>query len=89
MGHPQVRESVPLMTQHGGIPAPFQGDREGQKLATTKSDGMWNFHHASGTNFSPPSPEGMAGAEKWRKARGAKKFESVNQVVIRVHPGSH
>jgi hypothetical protein len=28
------------MTQNGGIPAQFQGDREGQKPATTKSDGM-------------------------------------------------
>jgi hypothetical protein len=46
MGHPQVRESVQLMTHHGGIPAHFQGDREGQKPATTKSGGMWKiqFH---------------------------------------------
>jgi hypothetical protein len=43
MGHPQVRESVPLMTHNGGIPAPLQGDREGQKPATTKFDGMCDF----------------------------------------------
>jgi hypothetical protein len=43
MGHPQVRESVPLMTHNGGIPAQLQGHREGQKPATTKFDGMWNF----------------------------------------------
>jgi hypothetical protein len=43
MGHPQVRESVQLMTQNGGIPAQLQGDREGQKPATTKSGGMWKF----------------------------------------------
>src|SRR5262245_25230198 len=43
MGHPQVRESVPLMTQNGGIPAQLQGDREGRKPATTKFDGMWDF----------------------------------------------
>src|SRR5215831_4964381 len=30
-------------TLNGGIPAQFQGDREGQKPATTKSDGMWEF----------------------------------------------
>src|SRR4029434_64645 len=29
MGHPQGRWSVLLMTQHGGIPAQFQGDHEG------------------------------------------------------------
>jgi hypothetical protein len=43
MGHPQVSWSVQLMTQHGGIPAQLQGDREGQRPATTKSDGMWHF----------------------------------------------
>jgi hypothetical protein len=43
MGHPQVKWSVQLMTQNGGIPAQFQGDREGQKPVTTKSDGMWKF----------------------------------------------
>jgi hypothetical protein len=43
MGHPQVRESVQLMTHNGGMPAQLQGDREGQKPATTKSDGMWIF----------------------------------------------
>ena len=31
------------MTQNGGIPAQFQGDREGQKPTTTKSDGMWTI----------------------------------------------
>jgi hypothetical protein len=41
MGHPQVRWSVQLMTQHGGIPAQLQGDREGQRSLTTKFDGMW------------------------------------------------
>src|SRR6266446_3731608 len=29
MGHPQVRWSVWLMTQHGGMPAQLQGDGEG------------------------------------------------------------
>jgi hypothetical protein len=29
MGHPQVRWSTPVMTQDGGMPAQFQGDREG------------------------------------------------------------
>jgi hypothetical protein len=29
MGHLQVRWSVPVMTQDGGMPAQFQGDREG------------------------------------------------------------
>jgi hypothetical protein len=43
MDHPQVRESVQLMTQHGGTPAQLQGDREGKKPATTKFDGMWQF----------------------------------------------
>src|SRR2546427_11284422 len=43
MGHPQVRWSVQLMTQNGGIPAQFQGDREGQRSLTTKSDGMWHL----------------------------------------------
>jgi hypothetical protein len=32
MGHPQVKWSVQLMTHNGGIPAPFQGDREGRGL---------------------------------------------------------
>ena len=40
IGHPQVRWSVQLMTQHGGIPAQFQGDCEGQRSLTTKSDGI-------------------------------------------------
>jgi hypothetical protein len=40
MGHPQVRWSGQLMTQNGVIPAQFQGDREGRRPATTKSDGM-------------------------------------------------
>ena len=31
MGHPQVRWSVLLMTQHGGRPAQLQGDSEGVK----------------------------------------------------------
>src|SRR6266436_6006462 len=31
MGHPQVRWSVLLMTQHGGTPAQLQGDGEGVK----------------------------------------------------------
>src|SRR5215813_6545519 len=43
MGHPQVRWSLQLMTQNGGIPAQFQGNREGQRSLTTKSDGMWIF----------------------------------------------
>src|SRR4029434_3257940 len=29
MGHPQVRWSVWLMTQHGGMPAQLQGEGEG------------------------------------------------------------
>ena len=29
MGHPQVIWSTPVMTQDGGMPAQFQGDREG------------------------------------------------------------
>src|SRR5262249_21912996 len=29
--------------QNGGIPAQFQGNREGQRSLTTKSDGMWSF----------------------------------------------
>ena len=29
MGHPQVRGSVWLMTQHGGMPAQWQGDGDG------------------------------------------------------------
>jgi cold shock protein len=47
MGHPQVKWSVQLMTQTGGIPAQFQGDREGYRPATTKSGGMWFFLCAS------------------------------------------
>jgi hypothetical protein len=31
MGHPQVRWSVLLMTQDGGMPAHVQGDGEGVK----------------------------------------------------------
>ena len=31
------------MTQNGGIPTQLQGDREGQRPTTTKSDGMWPF----------------------------------------------
>jgi hypothetical protein len=41
MGHPQGRWSVLLMIQHGGIPAQFQGDCEGQRSLTTKLGGMW------------------------------------------------
>src|SRR5262249_53146930 len=40
MGPPQVRWSVLLMTQHGEIPAQFQGDCEGQRSLTTKLGGM-------------------------------------------------
>src|SRR5215831_8141414 len=43
MGHPQVRWSGQLMTQHGEIPAQFQGDREGQRSLTTKFGGMWKM----------------------------------------------
>src|SRR5438309_7314019 len=43
MGHPQVRWSVQLMTQHGGVPAQFQGDRDGQRSLTTKFGGMWEI----------------------------------------------
>src|SRR5215472_15635999 len=45
MGHPQVKWSLQLMTQNGGIPAQFQGNREGQRSLTTKSDGMGNVQH--------------------------------------------
>jgi hypothetical protein len=47
MGHPQVRGSVQLMTQNGGIPAQLQGDREGQRSLTTKFDGMWEKANAT------------------------------------------
>jgi len=29
MGHPQIKWSVLLMTQHGGMPAELQGDHAG------------------------------------------------------------
>jgi hypothetical protein len=40
MGHPQVRWSLQLMTQDGGITAQFQEDCERRPGFTTKPDGM-------------------------------------------------
>src|SRR5215470_2909581 len=54
MGHPQVRWSGQLMTQNGGIPAQFQGDREGQRSLTTKLGGMWYLAVAGVTHHYSP-----------------------------------
>jgi hypothetical protein len=49
MGHPQVRWSVLLMTQDGGMPAHVQGDGEGVKalplnwVECAKFGGMWKI----------------------------------------------
>src|SRR5215510_784078 len=70
MGHPQVRWSLQLMTQNGGIPAQFQGNREGQRSLTTKSDGMCNFvePHASLRQplLIPEATNGCGSAKLWR-----------------------
>jgi hypothetical protein len=43
MGHPQVRWSWHLMTQDGGKTEQVQGNHEGRRGSTTKSDGMCYF----------------------------------------------
>jgi hypothetical protein len=70
MGHPQVKWSVWLMTQHGGMPAQLQGDGEGVEalpLNWVECDNFCLPHGSLRQPFPQPLPtHGTGSAKQWR-----------------------